>query len=53
MKQMDNVVENTRVTQSKQTERFSMIHAEIQTSLKTTETEKKSEKLFLKEKGQT
>ena len=53
MKQMDNVVESTRVTQIKADGTFSMIHAEMQTSLKTTETEKKSEKLFLKEKGQT
>ena len=50
MKQMDNVVESTRVTQIKAD---GTVHAEMQTSLKTTETEKKSEKLFLKEKGQT
>lgn len=53
MKQMDNVVESTRVTQIKADGTVLYDSRRDATSLKTTETEKKSEKLFLKEKGQT
>ncbi len=53
MKQMDNVVESTRVTQIKADGTVLYDSRRDADILKTTETEKKSEKLFLKEKGQT